>query len=103
MKLILALASTSVLLISSVAFSQNQPVTPPTPPAQPATPPAPSQPAAPTQPTTPAPAPPATTAAPSTMPAPTYGKGWNAKKCADAKAKGKTIPAGACPAEPAPK
>jgi hypothetical protein len=32
----------------------------------------------------------------------TYGKGWNAKKCADAKAKGKTIPDGACPADAAP-
>jgi hypothetical protein len=92
MKLFPAIASASVLLISGVAFGQDQPTTPP-PPAQPAAPPA------------PAPTPPAADQAQptTTQAAPTYGKGWNAKKCADAKTKGKKIPDGACPDEMAPK
>ena len=93
MKLFPALASVSVLLISGVAFGQDQPTTPPPPPAQPAAPPAPAA------------TPPATDQAQPAMTqsALTYGKGWNAKKCADAKAKGKKIPDGACPDEMAPK
>jgi hypothetical protein len=87
MKLFPALASASVLLISAAAVAQDQPTTPATPPAPPAaTPPAAT------------PAPPATN-----QTTPTYGKGWNAKKCAAAKAKGQKIPDGACPDEVAPK
>lgn len=84
MKLI-ALASVSVLLLSGVAAAQDQPAAPPAQPAQPA------QPAA-------VPAPPATA-----QTTPSYAKGWNEKKCADAKTKGKKIPDGACPDAMAPK
>jgi hypothetical protein len=94
MKLFPALASASVLLISGVAFAQDQPATPPAPPAQPADP---------APPATPTPPPPATAPAPPTMSQATYGKGWNAKKCAAAKSKGQTIPDGACPDQMAPK
>ena len=104
MKLISAFACVSVLAFAGAATAQPMP-----PPAQPASP---SMPATPAQ-TAPesmpaAPAQPMTDAAPATAPAsaataPTYGKGWSAKKCADAKTKGKTIPDGACPSEMAPK
>jgi hypothetical protein len=92
MKLISSLASMSVLLLSTAAFAQD-------PPAQPATPAAPAAPATPAA----EPAPAAAPAATNSSMAPSYGKGWNEKKCADAKAKGKTTPDGACPAAPAPK
>jgi hypothetical protein len=91
MNLFPALASASVLLISGVAVAQDQPAPPAAPPTQPA---------APAQQAAPAPA----AASPSmTQTTPTYGKGWNAKKCATAKSKGQTIPDGACPDEMAPK
>jgi hypothetical protein len=80
MRVIPAFATVCVLAFAGAAFAQNQP----------ATPPAKSDPAA---------APVTASDPPATPDKPVYGKGWNAKKCADAKAKGKTIPDGACPAD----
>jgi hypothetical protein len=75
---------------SALAHSQSTPSSSPasTPPSDPASTPA-SAPAPAADPPASAPADPA--------PAPTYGKGWNAKKCAAAAAKHKMTKPGDCP------
>lgn len=112
MKLQSLLAGAAVLAMSAPAFAQNAP--PPAPGSQPS----PSM-----QPATPMPPPSATTAPPSdpsmTSPPPTsdtratpppadsmaskpmtYGKGWNASKCASARKSGKDVDPANCPAPP---
>jgi hypothetical protein len=76
--------------------------TPPTTSDQPSGP-APNTPPASTPPTDPGTAvnPPPASSDTSTAP-PTYGKGWDAKKCASAQKAGRPIPSDACPPAPMP-
>lgn len=115
MKLHALMIGAAALALGTAAFAQDNPASPapgaqPVPTMQPATP---MPPPATAQPSTPPASEPSTTTPPSqpdTSPAkpadesmskPSYGTGWDARKCAAAEKKGKADPA-SCP-KPEPK